>query len=114
MSPPRRTIIATSARLILNLGFGADRASQNYGVLIRILIQVEKNPKVIAHVDFCGGHGVALARSRPKPSKRLSTALSALTKWLRVDSNVSQVAKTLEDLVHWIFHKPFLPCCCGW
>ena len=78
---------------------GADRASQNYSVLTRILIEVEKNPKVIAHVDFCGAHGVALARSRPKPSKRLNTALSAWTKWLRVDSNVSQVAKTLEDLV---------------
>ena len=29
-----------------------------YSVFIRILIEVEKNPKVIANVDFCGGHGV--------------------------------------------------------
>ena len=80
-------------------GQRGDRASQNYRVFIRILIEVEKNPKVIAHVDFCGGHGVVLARARPKPSKRLNTGISSWTKWLRVDSNASLVAKTLKELV---------------
>ena len=80
---------------------GADRAGQNYVVADAIFNVVEEvNPVGICHIDFCGLHGVALARNRPLPSKQLTTGMSSWTKWVKLAKNTSDAQKALDTLVY--------------
>jgi hypothetical protein len=53
----------------------------------------------IGHVDFCGAHGVALARGRPIPSKQLLTGVSSWTKWINIDGNAKSFQMHLGVVV---------------
>ncbi len=64
---------------------GPDRASDTYNVVAFFFHAcVQAIPSTLPHVEFCGCHGVCLARDSAHAVKRDSTALSSFTRWVNV------------------------------
>ena len=84
---------------------GSDRASQNFCIATIAFEVVLRCPKVIPTIQFCGAHGLVLARNRPKPAKSIHTGLSGFTKWMRLSTNLEAIERSVQEVVR---ERPFV------